>query len=155
MKNNLVKTVDIQQDNSHGRKITRQVSVWDNYQELPKQILDKFQGIKNIIKVERSGTRGKKEYEETVYYISSKLETAMEVGKKIRNHWGIENQLHWVKDVVMEEDTSLIKNQKAAINISVIKSIGINFFRLLKFESITEGRTWLGANLSGFFAFLK
>jgi predicted transposase YbfD/YdcC len=150
-----VKTVDIQQDNSHGRKIKRQVSVWDNYQELPKQIRDKFQRIKNIIKVERSGIRGKKEYEETVYYISSKSETATEVGKKIRNHWGIENKLHWVKDVVMEEDTSLIKNQKAAINISVIKSIGINFFRLLKFESITDGRTWLGANLSGFFAFLK
>lgn len=149
------KTLDIQQDNSHGRKITRQVSVWDNYQELPKQILDKFQGIKNIIKVERSGIRGKKEYEETVYYISSKSETATEVGKKIRNHWRIENQLHWVKDVVMEEDTSLIKNKKAAINISVIKNIGINFFRLLKFESITEGRTWLGANLSRFFAFLK
>ena len=55
----------------------------------------------------------------------------------------------------MEEDTSLIKNKKAAINISVIKNIGINFFRLLKFESITEGRTWLGANLSRFFAFLK
>jgi flagellar basal body-associated protein FliL len=43
-------------------------------------------------------------YEEIVYYISSKLETATEVAKKIRNHWGIENKLHWVKDVVMEED---------------------------------------------------
>ena len=149
------KTVDVQQDNSHGRKITRQVSVWDNYQKLPEKIIDKFQEIKNIIKVKRSGIRGKKQYEEIVYYISSKLETATEVAKKIRNHWRIENQLHWVKDVVMEEDKSLIKNKKAAINISVIKTIGINFFRLLKFESITEGRRWLGANLSGFFAFLK
>jgi predicted transposase YbfD/YdcC len=155
MKETLVKTVDIQLDHSHGRKIKRQVSVWDNYQDLPQKINNKFQEIKNIIKVERSGIRGKKQYEETVYYISSKSETATEVGKKIKNHWGIENQLHWVKDVVMEEDISLIKNEKAAINISVIKSIGINFFRLLKFESITEGRTWLGANLSGFFAFLK
>jgi predicted transposase YbfD/YdcC len=55
------KTVDVQQDNSHGRKITRQVSVWDNYQKLPEKIIDKFQEIKNIIKVKRSGIRGKKQ----------------------------------------------------------------------------------------------
>lgn len=148
-------TINIDQDNSHGRKIRRQVSVWNNVGEIPSKIRKKFIGITNIVKVERSGVRGRKKYEQTAYYISSKEETAEEISKKIRNHWGIENRLHWVKDVVMEEDESKIKQKKAAINISVLKTIGINFFRLLKFESITEGRRWLGANLSGFFALAK
>lgn len=55
----------------------------------------------------------------------------------------------------MEEDKSQIKEKKAAQNMSVFKTIGINFFRLLKFDSITEGRRWLGANLSGFFALVE
>lgn len=155
MKENKPTTVYIEQDNSHGRKITRQVSAWSNHEDLPKKITDKFEEIKNIIEVKRSGMRGKKPYEEIIYYISSNSETATEVAKKIRNHWRIENQLHWVKDVIMDEDTSKIKGKEAAINMSIFKTIGINFFRLLKFESITEGRRWLGANLSAFFAFLK
>jgi predicted transposase YbfD/YdcC len=140
MKEKRPTTVYIEQDNSHGRQITRQVSVWNNHEDLPKKISDKFEEIKNIIEVKRSGMRGEKPYEEIVYYISNNSETAKKVAKKIRNHWRIENQLHWVKDVIMDEDTSKIKHKQAAINISVLKTIGINFFRLLKFQSITEGR---------------
>ncbi|WP_324283171.1 hypothetical protein VKI22_15330 [Cyanobacterium aponinum UTEX 3221] len=43
------------------------------------------------------------------------LETATEVGKKIRNHWRIENQLHWVKDVIMDGDSSKIKQKQGGI----------------------------------------
>lgn len=151
----IANTINIEEDNSHGRRIKRQVSVWNNWQEIPEEISKKFKGIKTLIKVERSGTRKGKKYEQTVYYISSLLEKAEEISKKVRNHWGIENKLHWVKDVVMEEDKSQIKEKKAAQNMSVFKTIGINFFRLLKFDSITEGRRWLGANLSGFFALVE
>jgi predicted transposase YbfD/YdcC len=151
----IANTINIEEDNSHGRRIKRQVSVWNNWQEIPEEISKKVKGIKTLIKVERSGTRKGKKYEQTVYYISSLLEKAEEISKKVRNHWGIENKLHWVKDVVMEEDKSQIKEKKAAQNMSVFKTIGINFFRLLKFDSITEGRRWLGANLSGFFALVE
>ncbi|MEY3554685.1 MAG: hypothetical protein RLZZ580_738, partial [Cyanobacteriota bacterium] len=58
------------------------------------------------IKVERRGSRGDKTYEETAYYISSLTESAQVFAKIIRGHWKIENQLHWVKDVIFEEDKS-------------------------------------------------
>ncbi|WP_446363808.1 transposase [Coleofasciculus chthonoplastes] len=35
-----------------------------------------------------------------IYYISSKKLTAQIFAEKIQQHWGIENQVHWVKDVV-------------------------------------------------------
>ncbi len=43
-----------------------------------------------------------KTYEETAYYISSLTESAQVFAKIIRGHWKIENQLHWVKDVIFE-----------------------------------------------------
>ncbi|MTF38411.1 ISAs1 family transposase [Cyanobacterium aponinum] len=108
-------TVYLEKDNSHGKQITRQVSTWNNYKDLPKKISDKFEKIKNIIEVKRNGMRGEKPYEEKIYYISSILEMITEVGKKIRNHWRIENQLHWVKDVIMDGDSSKIKQKQGGI----------------------------------------
>ena len=142
-------------EKSHGREIERKVSVWSNEENKDNTIVNKFSQIKSLIKVERKGRRGNKNYEQLVYYISSKKEKAQTFLEKIQGHWKIENQLHWVKDVVMEEDNSLIKNQKAASNISVLKTIGINLFRLLNFTSITKGRRWLSARLSNLFYCLE
>ena len=49
--------------------------------------------------------------------------------KNIRNHWGIENRLHWVKDVCMNEDKSQTISGMAAENISILQNIVINLFR--------------------------
>jgi hypothetical protein len=54
----------------------------------------KWSKITSLIKVERSGTRGKKDYEHLAYYISS-LSLGTEIfASKIRGHWLIENQLY-------------------------------------------------------------
>ncbi len=82
-------------------------------------------------------------YEETAYYISSLTESAQVFAKIIRGHWKIENQLHWVKDVIFEEDKSEISDFQAASNWSILTTIGLNLFRGLGFLSITEGQRWL------------
>ena len=56
--------------------------------------------------VERTGLRGNKKSEETLYYISSKLLPSKKIAAKIRGHWLIENQVHWVKDVIFNIDKS-------------------------------------------------
>ena len=102
-----------------------------------------FENLRRIIKVERRGSRGDKTYEETAYYISSLTESAQVFAKIIRGHWKIENQLHWVKDVIFEEDKSQISDFQAASNWSILTTIGLNLFRGLGFLSITEGQRWL------------
>ena len=56
--------------------------------------------------VERTGLRRNKKSEETLYYISSKLLPSKKIAAKIRGHWLIENQVHWVKDVIFNIDKS-------------------------------------------------
>lgn len=104
-------------------------------------IFDSWQGLKSIIVVDRKGKRkhkGKiKKYIQTHYYISSKEDTtAKEFAKGIRAHWLIENSLHWVKDVILNEDGSLIKNKVLSENLSIIRIIVMNLYRLDNQESI-------------------
>jgi predicted transposase YbfD/YdcC len=130
---------DIEKDKSHGRNIERKVSVF----EFPENERNGWKNLQRVIKVERSGNRGEKNYQETAYYISSCLKEAEVFAKIIKGHWKIENQLHWVKDVILVEDKGKISQFQAATNFSILKTIGLNLFRSSGFISITEGQRWL------------
>ncbi len=93
-------------------------------------------GIKSLIRVERVGTRGRKQYHEVVCYISSLIRTAQEFACGIRGHWSIENCLHWVKDVVLDEDDSTIRLGNAPANLSVIRAIAQGALRRAQSLSI-------------------
>jgi len=141
----------ITEDTSHGRKITRTVSVFPVVEPVSKE----WANSQNFIRVQRSGNRGKKSYQETAYYLSSRQENAEVFGAKIRGHWRIENQLHWVKDVIFQEDKSPIHQFGPATNFSILSTIAMNLFRLLGFLSITEGRRWLRERFWGLMILLE
>jgi predicted transposase YbfD/YdcC len=56
---------------------------------------------------------------------------------RIRAHWGIENPLHWVKDVVLGEDQSTIAARPAATLMAMIRNLVITVFRRAGHLSIT------------------
>ncbi len=106
--------------------------------DIPDQkVLDldklKWGKITSLIKVERSGTRSKKDYEYLAYYLSSLSVSAEIFASKIRGHWLIENQLHLVKDVVFKEDIWSRHNYIAVTNLSVVTTIALNLYRFLGF----------------------
>ncbi len=47
----------------------------------------------------------------------------------MRGHWGIENQVHWVLDVVFREDDCRIRKDHAPANFSVLRRIAMNLLR--------------------------
>ena len=47
----------------------------------------------------------------------------------VRAHWGIENNLHWVLDVIFHEDQRIIWNQNIAQNESIIMKIALNLLK--------------------------
>ncbi|UYW75521.1 ISAs1 family transposase [Pseudocitrobacter faecalis] len=74
-----------------------------------------------------NNSRTKKEPEVVVrYYISSADLSAEKFATAIRNHWHVENKLHWRLDVVMNEDDCKIRRGNAAELFSIIRHIAIN-----------------------------
>lgn len=121
------------EEKNRGRVERRETYVYP----ITKGIDAQWIGINKLVKVIRSGTRGKKSYLETHFFISSlNCNKAELYSKAIRSHWGIENNLHYVKDVNMNEDKSGIKGGSSAENLSIFKNIAINIYRRNGLQSI-------------------
>jgi len=63
------------------------------------------------------------------YYISSLRPSARRLARAIRGHWGIENGLHWVLDVVFREDARRVYNRRAAQNIALLNRLALSVLR--------------------------
>jgi predicted transposase YbfD/YdcC len=106
-----------------------------------------WHGIRTAICLEQTGTRAGKPYRQRRWFISSLLTSVTQFAHLIRNHWHIENPLHWVKDVVLVEDDSPLRHRNAAINTSLCRNIVINLLRCNGFASITRGLITLAHDL--------
>ncbi len=107
-------------DKGHGRIEERKTMVL-GAEALPPEILKKWKGLRSLICVERRRTRGTKIGEETHYYLSSIAPDAARLAKEIREYWSVENQLHWVLDVTMGEDTCRVKDLTSAENLGTLR----------------------------------
>ena len=72
---------------------------------------------------------GGKTERETRFYISSLAADAERQGEAIRGHWGIENGLHWVMDMVFRDDECRIRKDNAPANFATIKHMASNLMR--------------------------
>ena len=130
-------------EKTRDRFTTRTVEVFHHLTGINPQ----WAGIKSLIRVERVGTRGGKQYHQIVSYISSLIRTAKEFAEGIRGHWGIENRLHWVKDVVLNEDNSTIHLGNAPANLSIIRAMALNVLRRNSDASITIAQRFLSNDI--------
>lgn len=133
----------VETEKNRDRYTTRTVEVFHDVNGIDPE----WMGIKSLIRVERTGTRKGKKYHEIVCYISSLICTAKEFALGIRGHWGIENCLHWVKDVVFQEDSSTIRMGNAPANLSVIRTIALNILRRNGYHSITIAQRFLSHDI--------
>jgi predicted transposase YbfD/YdcC len=113
------------QDIGHGRIETRICEVTDNLTLVKSE--NKWKGFKTIVKIssERIDKHSKKSSTEIRYYMSSLLADANHLNDIIRKHWSIENNLHWVLDVVFNEDYSLKKKGQSALNYNIMTKVAL------------------------------
>lgn len=83
-------------------------------------------GLKSLAAIESQRRTGGKVTSEIRYFISSLSGSAEQLALAARGHWGIENSLHWVLDVTMNEDRSRIRKDHAPENLSILRKIAIN-----------------------------
>ncbi|MBD1847217.1 ISAs1 family transposase [Cyanobacteria bacterium FACHB-63] len=112
-------------------------------------------GVQRLIQVERTGIRGTEPVHETMFYLSSLAADADELSRRIRDHWHIENRLHYPKDAVFAEDTAPLCDGYAPANFAILRTIALNLFRLHGFASITKGIRHLAHDIARLFSFCQ
>jgi predicted transposase YbfD/YdcC len=86
-------------------------------------------GLRSIAVVEAERTIDQKKSVHRRYYITSLPPQAKRIGHAIRNHWGIENRLHWVLDMSFREDECRVRVSNAPQNFAAIRHIALNLLR--------------------------
>jgi predicted transposase YbfD/YdcC len=93
---------------------------------------DQWPGMASIAAVEAERRIGKKTTKETRYFISSLTGNVKQLAAAARAHWGIENSLHWVLDVIMNEDQSRVRKDHAPENMALIRRLALNLIKKAK-----------------------
>lgn len=131
-------TVASESEKGHGRLTKRSLIASSSLSALDSELCSRWPKLASIIVVENETTEmpsGKERKPERRYYISSLKETAEDLLKKIRLHWSIENQCHWVLDVVFREDHNQTTGN-AAKNLSTMRAMVLN---ILKSDKTLKG----------------
>lgn len=89
-----------------------------------------WKGLKSIVMIVSTRFVGGKESIEKRYFITSLDPNAQKSLAVSRAHWGIENSLNWVLDVIFKEDARIIWNKNIAQNESLIRRVGLNLVKL-------------------------
>jgi len=116
-------------DDSHGRTVRRRVWVITDLKPIPE--LAKWPDLQSVIVVEtiRAAYPGAVITSDYRIYISSLRRSATAFVTMIRQHWDIENKLHWSLDVTFNEDRCRIRKDHAAENMVALRHIALNLLR--------------------------
>jgi predicted transposase YbfD/YdcC len=93
-------------------------------------------GLKSIAMIVCTRIIEGKETKFVRYFISSLVSDAKRILQIVRKHWAIENELHWVLDVALNEDRSRVRKDQSPENLAVLRHIALN---LLKQEKTAKG----------------
>ena len=88
--------------------------------------IEQWAGLKPIVIVKRVRHLWNKITRGTMVYLTSLPCDAAVIGRAIRTHWGIENQLHWVLDVTGNEDKSRIRRGHRGENMAILRRLAIS-----------------------------
>ena len=113
----------------HGRVEKRTATICHNVEWLQER--HGWPGLSAIGKVvaERHPAGGTKSVDARYYLLSAEL-SAERFGRVARSHWAIENSLHWVLDVSMDEDQARNRKGNSAACLAVVRRLALNIARM-------------------------
>jgi predicted transposase YbfD/YdcC len=116
-------------DDGHGRLVRRRVFACTDL--APFAALADWPGLATVVAVETiRGIPGRgKVTAEIRHYLSSARLPPEQLAAAIRNHWRVENGLHWILDVGFREDASRVRERNAARNLALLRKIALNLAR--------------------------
>ena len=112
---------------SHGREEQRSAVVVPAAELADRHA---FPGIAAVGRVElRRRLNGTDEPPMVRYFLLSNVYSPAELVAITRSHWSIENQLHWVLDVVFDEDRARTRKDNAPANLALLRKLALNMLR--------------------------
>lgn len=117
-------------DKGHGRLEQRTVELCHDLAWVTTA--DRWPGLATLIKVTRERTiqATGKTSSETAYYISSNAQLgAPAAAFRIRRHWSVENELHWVLDMAFREDDARHRARHLAENFTTLRHFALNLIK--------------------------
>ncbi len=129
-----------EEEYGHNRYIQSEVELIDD--DYVREYFGVWKKLAYVGRLRRRGTRVEKgvrtTVNETVYFITSKRDlTAKIAAKHLRDHWSIENNLHWQKDYTFLEDRQTLRLGNAPLVMTFLRSVCISLFAACSFASVT------------------
>jgi len=117
-------TFSFEKDLGHGRIVSRTVRCVQDIEWLPQR--DRWKNLKGLVEVTSERKEKGKSSIENRYYITSLDVDGERLGKIIKSHWGIENNLHRQLDINFVEDSSVVNTGNAAENLATFRRLALN-----------------------------
>jgi len=114
------------EDRGHGRQEKRYYHIISN-PELPSK--PEWTQLRVIGMCCSECVREGKESSEVRFFIGSRPAKAKTYGKALRNHWGIENKLHWQLDVSFDEDKNRVSKRHGAENLALVRRLALSLLK--------------------------
>lgn len=111
---------------THGRIEERKIETLP-IETIQNQLdIHEWVGAKTMVRV--TYTNHADNTSEARYFISTiDYKEVERIGRSIRSHWQIENNLHWVLDVAFREDSSRIRGENCALNFAWFRKMALSF----------------------------
>ena len=124
---------------AHGRIEKRTVSI-----SRATEGIREWPGLKTLIRVnsERQVIKAQviEVSTETRYYISSLNTNVQELALRIRGYWGVENKVHYVRDVTQGEDRSRVRTTPLVQTLAIARNFALNLYRSHQFENMAQAQ---------------
>lgn len=118
-------------DKGHGRTEVRRCWTTSNLDGVSQR--NQWANLRSVVLIQSERTvDGKTSFEDHYYISSQSMLPAKQAMADARNHWGIENGLHWVLDIAFREDECRIRAGHAAENFAVVRHLALNLLKAVK-----------------------
>ena len=122
LRSGAVRTFTMHED-GHGRREERSCVVVEQVNDIRNRRL--WPGLRAVGMCCRDRTINGQTSSDVCYFIGSRRLGARCYAQAGRNHWGIENNLHWQLDVSFHEDASRIENRHGAANFALLRKLAL------------------------------